>query len=392
MNAIATSPVLGTRNLRTLQLGDDWFEDRPGGLSRYFYELLQHLPAAHASVEGLVLGSERLHASTNGAVTAFAAAGDPIWKRLSGARKSALAAMRERPVDVIAAHFALYALPLLDQFRATPLVMHFHGPWAAESDAEQAAGYNSRMKHLIEKLVYTRARRFVVLSKSFQQEIITRYGVDEEKVRVVPGGIDTTRFNSAQTRNMARQQLHWPTDRPIVLTVRRQVRRVGLEHFIDAAKLVLQTEPDALFLFGGSGPLANELRERIASFGLQESIRLLGRIEEVDLPTAYRAADLSVVPSQSLEGFGLTALESLAAGTPVYVTPVGGLPETVQPFAPQCVFADPSVEAIADGLRSALDGSCPPPSAEVCRSYAVQNYSWVKIAERVRAVYAEAAA
>ena len=78
----------------------------------------------------------------------------------------------------------------------------------------------------------------IVLSRSFQGELVSRYGVDEDLTRVIPGGIDTERFNVSTTRSEARRQLGWPEDRPILLTVRRQVRRMGLENLIDAMEQV----------------------------------------------------------------------------------------------------------------------------------------------------------
>ena len=99
---------------------------------------------------------------------------------------------------------------------------------------------------------------------------------------------------------------------------------MGLEELIDAMKLIARRHPEALLLLGGSGPISSELQARIESHGLQQHVKLLGRVEDALLPLAYRAANLSVVPSRALEGFGLVTLESLAAGTPVYVTRVGG--------------------------------------------------------------------
>jgi glycosyltransferase involved in cell wall biosynthesis len=113
-------------------------------------------------------------------------------------------------------------------------------------------------------------------------------------------------------------------------------------------------------------------------------------VSEIDLPLAYRAADITVVPSQSLEGFGLVTLESLASGTPALVTPIGGLPEVIQPLAPQCIFAESSTSAMASLLREVLRGSVQLPSEGDCRRYASENYAWPRVAERVRTIYDEA--
>src|SRR5262249_59832079 len=70
--------------------------------------------------------------------------------------------------------------------------------------------------------------------------------------------------------------------------------------------------------------------------------------------TTRRSSDLSVMPSVALEGFGLPTIESLAAGTPVIVTPVGGLPETILELDPALVTANCGASAIADSLIYAL--------------------------------------
>lgn len=376
--------------LRTLQIGDDWIKEREGGLGRYYFELLRHLPATQTITHGLVVGSPWITDSTGGQVVAFARSDAPMLERLRSVRRAVLAQIGTGQVDLIAAHFALYALPIADRLRKFPTVVHFHGPWSGESGVEGAASLNARLKSAVEKIVYSRAKRLIVLSRSFRQELVSRYGVREELIRIVPGGIDIERFNMNSSRAEARQRLGWPTDRPILLTVRRLVRRMGLEELVRATKLLVQQQPDLLVMLGGSGPLSSELQARIAELNLEGSIRLLGRIDDADLPTAYRAADMTVVPSQSLEGFGLTTLESLAAGTPVYVTPIGGLPEIVHPFAPECVFTGTSSAEIASVLGEALRGARPVPTDEACRAYAVHGFAWPQIASKVRAVYDEA--
>ena len=96
--------------------------------------------------------------------------------------------------------------------------------------------------------------------------------------------------------------------------------------------------------------------------------------------------------TQALEGFGMITLESLASGTPVLVTPVGGLPEVIRPFAPECVLADTSTGAIVEALGSFIHGSQALPSSDACRAYAVANFDWPVIAARTRRVYEEALA
>jgi glycosyltransferase involved in cell wall biosynthesis len=135
--------------------------------------------------------------------------------------------------------------------------------------------------------------------------------------------------------------------------------------------------------------MASTLQRRIEANGLTKNIRLLGFLPEDALPVAYRAADLSVVPTQSLEGFGLVAVESLAAGTPVIVTPVGGLPDIVSGVAPNLVLPDTAIQSIARHIIAALTGQLTLPSASDCQSYAAERYAWPHVAAQIRTVYDE---
>jgi glycosyltransferase involved in cell wall biosynthesis len=119
-------------------------------------------------------------------------------------------------------------------------------------------------------------------------------------------------------------------------------------------------------------------------------VRFLGSLPDGELPLAYRAAELTVVPTVALEGFGLIVVESLAAGTPVLVTPVGGLPETVARLSPCLVLPAAGPASLAEGLCDALAGRLALPDADTCRDYARAHYDWPVIADRIAAAYAEA--
>lgn len=376
--------------MRTLQIGDLWLHESQGGLSRYYYELLRHLPASGVESRGLLLGSSKIAAETQGVLQAFAQTTDSLPKRLLAMRRMGNATIKAYQPDLVVSHFAIYALPLMRNFKHIPHVVHFHGPWSGESGAEGSLGISARSKGWVERTVYCSGKRLIVLSKAFQRELIEGYGVEERRVRVVPGGVDTNRFHDRLTRAQARGLLGWPQDRPIILTVRRQVRRMGLENLIEATVDLVRKVPDVLVILGGTGPLADDLRLLVQERGLEQNVRLEGRIPDEILPAAYRAADLTVVPTVALEGFGLITLESLASGTPVYVTPVGGLAEVVQPFDPSCVFASVAPAQIAATLADSLTGKQPIPDAHTCREYALDNFSWPRIAGKVRAVYEEA--
>jgi glycosyltransferase involved in cell wall biosynthesis len=373
--------------LQTLQLGMEWFGEKAGGLNRVYAQLIEELARSGVDLHGLVAGSAEVACASNGLVQAFAPSSAPLVTRMLALRAAATAWLRAHPDAVVVSHFALNALPALPQLGAHPLVVHFQGPWGEESRVEGAGWLSVRAKEMVERSVYRRAARAIVLSTAFRDLLVVRYGVPLDRIHVIPGGVDVDHFAIAESRAHCRSALGWPSDRPIVLCVRRLVRRVGVDTLVEAAAALRTRVPEALVLIAGRGPLERELEARIAALGLHDHVRLLGFIPDELLPAAYRAADLTVVPTTALEGFGLTTVESLAAGTPCVVTPVGGLAEVVAPFAPQLVTDSPSAADVAAVLARALRDEIPLPSATTCETYARRGFAWPVVAARVRQVY-----
>lgn len=374
--------------LHALQLGMGWVSEHGGnGLDRMFFGLTSHLPDAGVRVSGWVTGTDAVASDSGGRVRAFAPPSASLARRLWSIRRSLRATEALADADLIATHFALYSLPLLDLTSDRPFVVHFHGPWASESAAEGASSFNVHLKQWIERTVYRQADRFIVLSTAFRDVLTSHYGIDPRLIRVVPGGVDVERFAVPESQKEARQILDLPSDRPLIVSVRRLVRRTGLEALIHAVDTLRHAEPDVLLLIAGRGPLAASLDRLIQERELRRHVRLLGFVPDADLPLLYRAADVSIVPSIAWEGFGLIAAESLAAGTPVLVTPVGGLPEVVAPLEEALILEDKTPDALSHGLRDAMCGALPLPTAAQCQQYARHHFAWPVIARRTRDIY-----
>ena len=382
---------LNHTNHNLLEVGMHWFpEGGGGGSDRYFHGLVTQMQRLDLSFRAVafsevaeggveVVNLERLGSRTLGGV-----------ERLKRIRAAARRFISKQPgTTVIATHFALYAFPLLDLFWKHPHVVHFHGPWSDESAAEGGSAMNVFVKRRIERMVYSSARRFIVLSEAFAGLLVDRFSVAREKIVVIPGGIDAERFRVDASRQQARERLGWPQDRRIILCVRRLVRRMGLEELIDAMDVVRRRYPDALLVMAGTGHSEQGLSAKVAAAGLGDHVRLVGFVPDSDLPWAYRAADLSIVPSQSLEGFGLITLESLAAGTPVLVTPVGGLPEAVSGLSRSLVLPGAATQDLATGLVEFFAGNLRLPDEKECMDYVSAHFDWSRIALRVLQVYQE---
>ena len=375
------------------QIGSGWFPERKGGAENMFFHLFHGLGRQGFAVRGLVPGSDEVGRQTGGLMQGFAVAGISSRQRAMAIRRFALNSFSTARPDIIASHFAPYSLPLLDRIAGLPLVTHFHGPWAMESLIEGAGVVTARVKQLIERLVYRRARRIIVLSRAFGALLQRHYAIPDRLIRFVPGGVECDRFDLALSRRAAREALGWEPDRPAVFVVRRLVRRMGLDRLLEAMAILRRGSTpgcrDVVLHIAGSGPERAALEAHATALDLGDAVRFDGHLPDERLPLAYRAADLTLVPTAELEGFGLVAIESLAAGTPVLVTPVGGLPEVVCGLSEAMVLGGNDARSIAAGIGCGLADAAFLPDADACRSYARRRFDWRVVTPQVAAVYRE---
>lgn len=373
-------------NSQILFVGNTWFPTTPGGLNRYVYELIHTLAANGDGIELTALGLPETQFNLPIKLTNLADPNTPLWQRFWSTRRNFLRRKFSKP-DAINLHFALYSLPLLGSLpQDVPITFTFHGPWALESEQEGANPLGVWAKRWMEQQVYNRCDRFIVLSRAFGSILHEHYHIPGEKIHIIPGGVDTERFQPSLSRQQAREKLDFPQDRVILFTPRRLVHRMGIDRLLTAIALIKAQFPQIWLAVAGKGVLRETLEQQVEELGLKDFVRFLGYLPDEQLPIAYQAADLTVVPSQALEGFGLIILESLACGTPVLSTPVGGMPEILEPFSPQLITDSITAEAIASRLSAWLAGELILPSRQDCRQYAESHFNWAKIAQQVRQV------
>ena len=369
-------------------IGTGWFPEAAGGLERYVYGLIRNLASCGDVVDFYATGRPR----TLGGATYPHTIGNPrhgIVRRMLAAG-CCYACELPKSCDVVNVHFALTGFPALPFIpRDVPLVYHFHGPWSEESEREGARSLNVVLKKHIEQIVFNRCSHFIAHSAAFKRTLCSSYGIPDDHVSVLASGIDTETFIPSGSRRSARARLGWPQERFIAFTARRLVHRVGLPPLLGAVADLRSRHPELWLAIAGKGPLAASLQLYIDAMELDDHARLLGFVSEEELVLAYQAADVTVVPSQYLEGFGSIIAESLACGTPVVATPVGGMPEWLAPLQPSLVMEGRDRKAIARSLEAILTGAVPLPEPERCRAYAQRTFSWPVVAAGVREVFRE---
>ncbi|MCW2992834.1 MAG: glycosyltransferase, partial [Conexibacter sp.] len=352
---------------KVLLLSNGITPDHLGGLQRYVRELASALVRAGAEVTVVARRKDPalpLRETAEDGVRIVRFAGPAKASRLYAASyplaaaRAASAAISAHPDHVLHTHFPLQALPLLAR-RRRPLVHTFHAPVHREISSERQGSYALpgpleatlvAASRRAEAAMVRRATRIVTLSAFMRAEVADLDAAAAGRVTLVPGGIDTGRFRPGPP--IAHP---WASgDGPLLFTARRLVPRTGVGELVAAMPGILARAPGARLVVAGAGALGEEIAGRVAALGLAGSVLLAGRVSEEDLVGWYRAADLVVIPTQELEGFGLSTAEALACGTPVVATPAGANPELLAPLDPRLVAAGTSPEAIALTVGDAL--------------------------------------
>jgi glycosyltransferase involved in cell wall biosynthesis len=214
------------------------------------------------------------------------------------------------------------------------------------------------------------ADRIICPSHDTARDVVEWLGVDEKRIRVIPNGVDTHFFETHPTPEL-------PTV-PYVLFVGTQERRKNLERLEEAIEdLRGRGFPHELVLVGADA--WGDVR-----IG-KPFVRQLGRVSDSRLRELYANAACLAIPSLH-EGFGLPALEAMAAGTPVVAGRAGALPEVTGDAA---VLVDPLDTAdIALGLERAIMGGSAERDAGRRRA---ALFTWEKTAAATLAVYRELA-
>lgn len=234
----------------------------------------------------------------------------------------------------------------------------------------------------------SRAARIVTTSDHSAGAIRRRLGISEERIRVVPGGLDERFLADPGVDAVAAARQSYGVIPGSILHVGSLHARKDLPTLVRAVSQLPAALAPRLVL-AGSGPEEESLRSMARMVGMADRLHLAGFVGDADLPAVYRAAGCVVLAGRG-EGFGLPVLEAMAAGTPVVAARAGALPEVVGRAGR--LFAAGDAPALASHLREVL-GS-PDEAARMSsegREHAA-SYSWDRAARNIEAVLREAVA
>lgn len=253
-----------------------------------------------------------------------------------------------------------------------------------------------------EREVISISDKIVVSTIDEQEHLQSLYQTDLKKIEILSPGVDTSRFYPIP-EDEAKEYLKIPKDEKMLLYVGRIEPLKGIDTLIKAiAQMqksdVLSTCPHYLYIIGGdpNGEVLDEdseierLKTLCEKLGVGDLIIFQGKKDQDTLPYYYSAAEILVMPS-NYESFGMVALESMACGTPVVATQVGGLQHLVQDGETGFTVPHNNPDALEEKLTRLI---CQP---ELCEEMALnsiqyaRSFSWEVITPKMISLYKETA-
>jgi len=309
---------------------------------------------------------------------------------------------RDNPFQAVVCHqpFSCFSLLVARKLANIPMIYVFHSP--SHQEYHLSHENKSRLQNfphiiirrVIEKLCLRKSKKITALSRYMRQKVFEIHGIPAGRIIVNPGGADIKRFNLPRNRRRLKKELRFPEGKIHLLTIRNLEPRMGLNNLLEAVSILKKSQVDVHLIIGGEGIERKDLEKLIAEYDLFFDVTMTGFIPPDALPQYYGAADFFILPTRSLEGFGLVTPESMACGTPVLGTPIGGTVEILSGFDKQFLFRDTSPESMADGIKSAIERYLNDKDKYNdlrlhCREYVTKNYSWQRHTKELLSIIKE---
>lgn len=220
-----------------------------------------------------------------------------------------------------------------------PLIVHMH---ATEFDR---SGENvNQIVYDIERRGMHEADRVIAVSNLTRNIIISKYGVNPDKVITIHNAVEPTDKSDyyGLTRGVKEK---------VVTFLGRITFQKGPDYFIEAANKVLKVDPNVRFVMAGSGDMLNKMIKRVAALGIANKFHFTGFLKGIEVDKMFALSDVYVMPSVS-EPFGISPLEAISSNVPVVISKQSGVSEILH-YALKVDFWD--VDALADSIYGLIN-------------------------------------
>ncbi len=216
--------------------------------------------------------------------------------------------------------------------------------------SKETAHLKTRLYEYLDALALKRMNCIIAVSKAVEKDLIKR-GLQKEKIEIIYNGINVNHARNASHLNTSQllKEYEIPPGTFVIGTLGRLAIVKGHSYLIQAIPSILKEIPGCMLLIAGSGPLYSNLNNLIKALGLENNIKLIGYIKELE--PFFSSIDLFVLPSLS-EGLPISLLEAMRHGKPCVASAAGGITEIITDGAAGLLVPPANVKALAQAITS----------------------------------------
>lgn len=227
----------------------------------------------------------------------------------------------------------------------------------------------------------------ISVSEATRQECIKR-GMSPEKGVALPNGFDMSDFKDVPDKAEGRKKIEEAfcvdlSEKSLLLTVGRQVKRKGHEWFI--TEVLPKIKSEVVYLVIGAGPEHDRLKEIVSTSNLQEKVLMVGKQPDEVLKNAYAGADIFIMPNipipGDMEGFGIVLLEANLAGTPAVAADLEGIKDVIENGKNGFKIAVRDAENFSGHIDSLIENGLEEMSTS-SKKFVLENFTWNKVAQQ----------
>lgn len=289
--------------------------------------------------------------------------------------------------DLIHSHYWLSGLigKQLQTLWHVPHAVMFHTLGAVKNRLG-IGEYEPDLRIQSEREVISSCDRIIASTAAETEDLVKLYGASPDKITVIPCGVNPDLFQPVD-RETARRELGLDHQK-VILFVGRMDPLKGLEQLLEAMTYMDGERPPILMIVGGDGQSQGQLQalQRMTKeLNIEERVKFIGSVAQSKLPLFYSASDVCAIPSH-YESFGMVALESLACGTPIVATNVGGMKNIIRNEEMGCIVGDNSPLNLAREISDLIWRQEDEAHIKARRD-TIADFSWAAIADKIIGEY-----
>jgi glycosyltransferase involved in cell wall biosynthesis len=250
------------------------------------------------------------------------------------------------------------------------------------------------------RLALKRVKQFIAVSNQTKLDWV-KLGIKSDNIGVVYNGTNTEKFRPPESFSRIRKEWNIPENTRVISYIGRLDRMKGVETLIKGFALLLKNDISAKLLIAGK-PIAHvgkdgkecpeegerykqSLKQLSIDLGIDKYVDFLGHV--TNTTSVYQVSDVTVLPSQWSEPFGRTIIESMACGTPVVASRIGGIPEILTGEFQEGLFEPGNERDLAERLNLIINWrDITPQLGERCREHILDKFSLEKMIDGIEKV------